>query len=111
MSDWTNEVAKAELRALKRRIKIGWQRQAGEGRTEEMANVADLSRIYAKLHETRFEHVTRARRERELETRVYELERLLRAARDRLVHCDWPMDERVMVEIAAALRTALNAGG
>jgi hypothetical protein len=47
--------------------------------------MSDLSHIYAKLHETRFEHVTRARRERDLETRVYELERLLREAMEWIV--------------------------
>ncbi len=78
------------------------QRQADGHRTEDGANVADLSRIYAKLHETRFEHVTRARRERELETRVYQLERLLREAGD-FLNSGRAREADIATRISAAL--------
>jgi hypothetical protein len=39
--------------------------------------MTNLSHIYTKLHETRDEFILRARRERELQTQVYDLHREL----------------------------------
>ena len=66
--------------------------------------MSDLSHIYAKLHENRYEHVIRARRERDLETRVYELERLLRDAYECAVSAgDDELASRIWFTIDAAL--------